>query len=43
MFRSFELSNMLLLRDGQSSQPTSAAGKVTGEILKVDVTLTVVK
>jgi len=37
------LSNTLLLRDGQSSQLTSAADKVTGEILKVDVTLTVVK
>ena len=43
MFRSFKLSNTLLLRDGQSSQLTSAADKVTGEILKVDVTLTVVK
>jgi hypothetical protein len=43
VFRSFRLSNTLLLRDGQSSQLTSAADKVTGEILRVDVTLTVVK
>jgi hypothetical protein len=43
MFRSFKLSNTLLLRDGQSTQLTSAADKVTGEILKVDVTLAVMK
>jgi hypothetical protein len=43
MFRSFKLSNTLLLRDGQSTQLTSAADKVSGEVLKVDVTLTVVK
>ena len=43
MFRSFKLSNTLLLKDGQSTQLTSAADKVSGEVLKVDVTLTVVK
>jgi hypothetical protein len=43
MFRSFKLSNTLLLRDGQSTQLASAADKVSGEVLKVDVTLAVVK
>jgi hypothetical protein len=43
MFRSFKLSNTLLLRDGQSTQLTSAADKISGEVLKIDVTLTVVK
>ena len=42
-FRSFKLSNTLLLKDGQSTQLTSASDKVSGEVLKVDVTLTVVK
>jgi hypothetical protein len=37
------LSNTLLLKDGQSAQLTSAADKISGEVLKVDVTLTVVK
>jgi type II/III secretion system protein len=41
--RSFKLSNTLLLKDGQSTQLTSASDKVSGEVLKVDVTLTVVK
>ena len=43
MFRSFKLSNTLLLKDGQSTQLTSASDKVSGEVLRVDVTLTVVK
>ena len=43
MLRSFKLSNTLLLKDGQSTQLTSAADKVSGELLKVDVTVTVVK
>ena len=43
LFRSFKLSNTLLLKDGQSAQLTSAADKISGEVLKVDVTLTVVK
>ena len=43
MFRSFKLSNTLLLKDGQSTQLTSASDKVSGEVLKVDVTLTVMK
>ena len=43
MFRSFKLSNTLLLRDGQSTQLTSAADKISGEVLKVDVTLNVAR
>ena len=42
-FRSFKLSNIAILRDGQTTQFTSAADKVSGEIVKVDVTLKVVK
>jgi Flp pilus assembly secretin CpaC len=42
-FRSFRSSNTLLLKDGQSTQFTTATDKVSGEVVKVDVTLTVVK
>jgi hypothetical protein len=43
-FRSFRISGeTAVLRDGQSTQLTSAAEKVTGEVVKVDVTLNVVK
>jgi hypothetical protein len=43
-FRSFQISGATaVLRDGQSTQLTTAAEKVTGEIAKVDVTLNVVK
>ena len=42
-FRSFRASNTVLLKDGQSAQYTSATDKVSGEVVKVDVTLTVVK
>jgi len=43
MFRSFNTSFQLLLRDGQSSQYTSATDPVTGEVTKIDVTLNVIK
>lgn len=43
VFRSFRLTNTAVLRDGQSMQFTSATEKVSGETLKVDVTLNVVK
>lgn len=39
--RSFESQNMLVLRDGQSHRYTAAADRVTGENVRVDVTLTV--
>ena len=43
-FRSFQISGATaVLRDGQSTQLTTAAEKVTGEIAKVDVTMNVVK
>jgi hypothetical protein len=43
-FRQFRLSNeTAVLRDGQTAQLTTAAEKGSGEITKVDVTLTVMK
>jgi hypothetical protein len=42
-FRAFSTSNTLLLRDGQTTQMTTAADPITGEVMRVDVTLTVVK
>ena len=42
-FRSFRASDSMVLKDGQTSQFTTATDKVSGEIVKVDVTLTVVK
>jgi hypothetical protein len=42
-FRSFRATDSMLLRDGQTAQFTTATDKVSGEIVKVDVTLTVVK
>ncbi len=41
VFRSFESSNTLVLRDGQSRQYTAAVDRVTGESIRVDVALTV--
>ena len=43
VIRSFSSTNSLLLRDGQSAEYVMATDKVTGEVLKVTVTLTVVK
>jgi hypothetical protein len=42
-FRSFRSSNTMVLKHGETGQFTSATDKVTGETVKVDVTLTVVK
>jgi type II secretory pathway component GspD/PulD (secretin) len=42
-FRSFRSSDTLILKDGQSAQYTTATDKISGEVVKVDVTLTVVK
>jgi hypothetical protein len=42
-FRSFRSSNTLVLKDGQSTQFTTATDRISGEVVKVDVTLTVVK
>jgi hypothetical protein len=42
-FRTFRASDSMLLRDGGSGQFTTATDKVSGETVRVDVTLTVVK
>jgi hypothetical protein len=42
-FRSFRVTNAMVLRNGETGQFTTATDKVTGETVKVDVTLTVVK
>jgi hypothetical protein len=42
-FRSFRASDSMILRDGQTAQFTTATDKVSGETVKSDVTLTVVK
>ena len=43
VIRNFESENNLVLRDGQTRQFTAAADRITGEVVKVDVTLKVVK
>jgi hypothetical protein len=43
VFRSFKSKNTLVLRDGQTRQFTAATDRVNGEIVKIDVTLRVVK
>ena len=43
VFRSFRSQNTLILREGQTTQFTAATDRVSGEITRVDVTLTVVK
>lgn len=43
VFRTFQSENALLLRDGQSQQFTAATDRVNGEVVRVEVTLTVVK
>ena len=42
-FRSFRANNTMILKNGETGQFTTATDKVTGETVKVDVTLTVVK
>jgi hypothetical protein len=42
-FRTFQSSNAVILRDGQSTEFTVAADKISGDVTKVDVTITVVK
>jgi hypothetical protein len=42
-FRTFKSSFGLVLRDGQSGQFTSAVDPISGEVLKIDVTLNVLK
>jgi hypothetical protein len=42
-FRTFKSNFSLLLRDGQSGQYTSAVDPISGEVMKIDVTLNVLK
>jgi hypothetical protein len=42
-FRSFQSTQAVILTDGQTLQYTAATDKVTGEVVKVDVTLNVLK
>jgi hypothetical protein len=43
IFRSFQTKNNIVLRDGQTRQFTVAADRLTGETVRVEVTLRVVK
>jgi hypothetical protein len=43
VIRKFQSSNNLVLRDGQTRQFTAATDRITGEMVRVDVTLRVVK
>ena len=43
VFRSFNSNNTLVLRDGQSRQYVAAADRLSGETIRVDVTLTVLE
>lgn len=43
MIRSFTTNFVLALRDGQTAQNTTATDPVNGEVLKVDVTMNVIK
>jgi hypothetical protein len=42
-FRTFQTNNSLILKDGQSTEFTAAADRITGDVTKVAVTVTVVK
>ena len=43
ILRSVENTFTMVLRDGQTAQSTSATDPISGEVLKIDVTLNVVK
>lgn len=43
LFRRFEISLDSILRDGQNAQTVASTDPVTGEVVKIDVTLNVVK
>jgi hypothetical protein len=42
-FQSFRSQNEVILRDGQTAQYTTATDKITGEVVRVDVTVNVLK
>lgn len=43
ILRAFSTRFSMVLRDGQTVQPTSVTDPISGEVLKIDVTLNVVK
>jgi hypothetical protein len=43
VFRSYQSTNTLVLRDGQSREFTAATDRVSGEVIRIAVTLKVVK
>jgi Flp pilus assembly secretin CpaC len=43
VFRSFRVSSFVVLKDGQSEQFSTATDRFSGEVVKMDVTLSVVK
>jgi hypothetical protein len=43
VFRSYQSTNTLFMRDGETTQFTAATDRVTGEIVRVEVKLTVLK
>ena len=43
VFRSYQSTNTLVLKDGQSREFTAAADRVSGEVIRIGVTLRVVK
>jgi len=43
VFRTFRANNSVMLREGQQMQLTTAADPISGDVMRVDVTLTVVK
>jgi hypothetical protein len=42
-FQSFTSSTNVILKDGQTAQYTTATDKVSGEVIKVDVTLNIIR
>ena len=42
-FRAFKSNFTVVLRDGQTTQYTSAADPISGEVMKIDVSLSVIK
>ena len=42
-FNTFKANETVILKDGESSQFTSATDKISGQVIKVEVTLTVLK
>ena len=43
VFRSYQSTNTLFMRDGETTQFTAATDRVTGEVVRVEVKLTVLK